>query len=98
MLDDPVVALDARRPVLRPLPHVAILRGPPLTQLFDEDYGEEEEVEARGEHTVAETFSECFAAVWMAAPLVFLYPVFHAPYFTLKRTTNLQTPAFLSGS
>lgn len=58
VLDEPVEALDSRRPIFRPLPHVAVLRDE-LTQLFDEDYlEEEEEAEARGEHTLSEKFSK----------------------------------------
>uniref|UniRef100_A0A8B9VAV0 Multiple EGF like domains 6 n=1 Tax=Anas zonorhyncha TaxID=75864 RepID=A0A8B9VAV0_9AVES len=49
-------ALDAQHPVIRPIPHVAILRDE-FTQLFNEDYEEEdEEMEARGEHTLSEKF------------------------------------------
>lgn len=55
-IDDPVEALDAQHPVIRPIPHVAILRDE-FTQLFNEDYEEEdEEMEARGEHTLSEKF------------------------------------------
>uniref|UniRef100_A0A8D2M6L8 Multiple EGF-like-domains 6 n=1 Tax=Zonotrichia albicollis TaxID=44394 RepID=A0A8D2M6L8_ZONAL len=56
-LEDTVEALDGRRPVIRPIPHVAILRDE-LTQLFSHDYEEEEEeeLEARGEHTLSEKF------------------------------------------
>lgn len=60
-LNEPVEALDGRRPVVRPLPHVAVLRDE-FTQLFDDEYDEEEEeAEARGEHTLTEKFSEYFA-------------------------------------
>nr|XP_009935964.1 PREDICTED: multiple epidermal growth factor-like domains protein 6 [Opisthocomus hoazin] len=55
-IEDPVEALDARHPVIRPIPHVAILRDE-FTQLFNDDYEEEEEeMEARGEHTLSEKF------------------------------------------
>uniref|UniRef100_U3K4R9 Uncharacterized protein n=1 Tax=Ficedula albicollis TaxID=59894 RepID=U3K4R9_FICAL len=60
--EDTVEALDGRRPVVRPVPHVAILRDQ-LTQLFQGDYeDEEEEMEARGEHTLSEKFGGHFAA------------------------------------
>lgn len=56
-------ALDARRPVIRPIPHVAILRDE-FTQLFSDDYEEEEEeMEARGEHTLSEKFGGHLAAL-----------------------------------
>lgn len=56
-------ALDGRRPVIRPIPHVAILRDE-FTQLFNDDYEEEEEeMEARGEHTLSEKFGGHFAAL-----------------------------------
>lgn len=56
-------ALDGRRPVIRPIPHVAILRDE-FTQLFNDDYEEEEEeMEARGEHTLSEKFGGRFAAL-----------------------------------
>lgn len=56
-------ALDARHPVIRPIPHVAILRDE-FTQLFSDDYEEEEEeMEARGEHTLSEKFGGHFAAL-----------------------------------
>lgn len=62
-LEHPVEALDGRRPVIRPIPHVAILRDE-FTQLFNDDYEEEdEEMEARGEHTLSEKFGGHFAAV-----------------------------------
>lgn len=55
-------ALDGRRPVIRPIPHVAILRDE-FTQLFNDDYEEEEEeLEARGEHTLSEKFGGHSAA------------------------------------
>lgn len=58
MLEDPVEALDGRRPVIRPLPHEAVLRED-FAQLFEEEYDEEdEEAEARGEHTLSEKFSK----------------------------------------
>lgn len=60
-------ALDGRRPVIRPIPHVAILRDD-FTQLFNDDYEEEdEEMEARGEHTLSEKFGGHFAAAWYMA-------------------------------
>lgn len=62
-LEDPVEALDGRRPVIRPIPHVAILRDE-FTQLFNDDFEEEEEeMEARGEHTLSEKFGGHFAAL-----------------------------------
>lgn len=62
-LEDTVEALDGRRPVTLPIPHVAILRDE-LTQLFNDDYEEEEEeVEARGEHTLSEKFGGHLAAL-----------------------------------
>lgn len=61
-IEDPVEALDGQRPVIRPIPHVAILRDE-FTQLFNDDYEEEEEVEARGEHTLSEKFGGHFAAL-----------------------------------
>uniref|UniRef100_A0A663LWL9 Multiple EGF like domains 6 n=1 Tax=Athene cunicularia TaxID=194338 RepID=A0A663LWL9_ATHCN len=55
-IEGPVEALDGQRPVIRPIPHVAILRDE-FTQLFSDDYEEEEEeMEARGEHTLSEKF------------------------------------------
>lgn len=61
-IEDPVEALDGRHPVIRPIPHVAILRDE-FTQLFNDDYEEEEEeMEARGEHTLSEKFGGHFAA------------------------------------
>lgn len=61
-IEDTVEALDGRRPVIRPIPHVAILRDE-FTQLFNDDYEEEEEeMEARGEHTLSEKFGGHFAA------------------------------------
>lgn len=60
-VEDSVEALDARRPIIRPIPHVAILQDE-LTQLFSDDYEEEEEMEARGEHTLSETFGGHFVA------------------------------------
>uniref|UniRef100_A0A5F8HE18 EGF like domain multiple 6 n=1 Tax=Monodelphis domestica TaxID=13616 RepID=A0A5F8HE18_MONDO len=50
-------ALDGRQPFVRPIPHIAVLRDE-LTQLFEEEYeaGDEEEMEARGEHTLSEKF------------------------------------------
>lgn len=61
-IEDTVEALDGRRPVIRPIPHVAILRDE-FTQLFTDDYeDEEEEMEARGEHTLTEKFGGHFAA------------------------------------
>ena len=62
-IEEPVEALDGRRPVIRPIPHVAILRDE-FTQLFNDDYEEEEEeMEARGEHTLSEKFGGRFAAL-----------------------------------
>lgn len=62
-LEDPVEALDSRRPVIHPIPHVAILRDE-FTQLFNDDYEEEEEeMEARGEHTLSEKFGGHFTAL-----------------------------------
>jgi len=62
-IEDPVEALDARHPVIRPIPHVAILRDE-FTQLFNDDYEEEEEeMEARGEHTLSEKFGGHSAAL-----------------------------------
>lgn len=72
-VENSVEALDARRPIMRPIPHVAILRDE-LTQLFSNDYEEEEEeeMEARGEHTLSETFGGCFlAAVLLLGSLQF---------------------------
>lgn len=62
-IEHPVEALDGQRPVIRPIPHVAILRDE-FTQLFNDDYDEEEEeMEARGEHTLSEKFGGHFAAL-----------------------------------
>lgn len=55
-LGDSIEVLDGQRLIMYPLPHVAVLRDE-LTQLFEEDYEyEEEEMEARGEHTLSEKF------------------------------------------
>lgn len=57
-LEESVVDLDGRLPFVRPLPHIAVLRDE-LPQLFQDDYGAEEEAaaaELRGEHTLTEKF------------------------------------------
>lgn len=59
-LEESVVDLDGRLPFVRPLPHIAVLRDE-LPQLFQDDYGAEEEAaaaELRGEHTLTEKFGE----------------------------------------
>ncbi|KAG8505462.1 Multiple epidermal growth factor-like domains protein 6 [Galemys pyrenaicus] len=57
-LELPQLDLDGELPLVRALPHVTVLRDE-LPPLFQEDYvgaEEEEEAEARGEHTVQEKF------------------------------------------
>ncbi|KAL7978602.1 hypothetical protein Chor_005584 [Crotalus horridus] len=56
-LEEPTEAVDGRRPVIRPLPHVALFQEE-LSRVFEEDYEDEEGegAEARGEHTISETF------------------------------------------
>lgn len=58
-LEESVVDLDGQLPFVRPLPHIAVLRDE-LPQLFQDDYGAEEEAaaELRGEHTLTEKFGE----------------------------------------
>lgn len=59
--------LDGQLPVVRPLPHVAMLQDD-LPHLFQDDYigaqEEEEAAEARGEHTLMEKFGERWAQPW----------------------------------
>ena len=60
-LEESVVDLDGQLPFVRPLPHIAVLRDE-LPQLFQDDYGAEEEAaELRGEHTLTEKFGEAWA-------------------------------------
>lgn len=60
-LEESVVDLDGQLPFVRPLPHIAVLRDE-FPQLFQDDYGAEEEeeeaAELRGEHTLTEKFGE----------------------------------------
>lgn len=62
------VGLDGHLPLVRPLPHVAVLQDE-LPHLFRDDYvgaeedEEVEEAEARGEHTLEEKFGE-----WQVCP------------------------------
>lgn len=59
VLEESVVDLDGQLPFVRPLPHIAVLRDE-LPQLFQDDYGAEDEAaaELRGEHTLTEKFGE----------------------------------------
>ena len=63
-LEMPEVDPDGRLPFARPLPHVSVLQDT-LSHLFQDDYvgAEEEEAEARGEHTLEETFGEQWALI-----------------------------------
>lgn len=82
-------ALDGRRPLIRPIPHVAILRDE-FTQLFNDDYEEEEEeeMEARGEHTLSEKFGGHFAAVVTAMLCLELCRNSHAGWVYLMNTSS----------
>lgn len=85
-------ALDGRRPVIRPIPHVAILRDE-FTQLFNDDYEEEEEeMEARGEHTLSEKFGGHFAAAVSAVLCLELFR--NSCWVCLANTQDLSS-AFL---
>ncbi|XP_012589978.1 PREDICTED: multiple epidermal growth factor-like domains protein 6 [Condylura cristata] len=59
VLELPQWGLDGQLPLVRALPHIAVLRDE-LHPLFQDDYvgAEEEEAEARGEHTLEEKFGE----------------------------------------
>lgn len=84
-------ALDARRPVIRPIPHVAILRDE-FTQLFSDDYEEEEEeMEARGEHTLSEKFGRHLAALVNGILRLEVFRINHAcwVYLCLSVPTRL---------
>lgn len=61
-LEMPELDLDSQLPLVRHLPHIAVLRDE-LPHRFQDDYvgAEEEEAEARGEHTLAEKFGEKWA-------------------------------------
>ena len=63
-LEVPEVGLDGHLPLVRPLPHVAVLQDE-LPHLFQDDHvgaeAEEEEEELRGEHTLEEKFGERWA-------------------------------------
>lgn len=58
-LELPELVLDGHLPLGRPPLHVAVLQDE-LPHLFQDDYvgAEEEEAEARGEHTVQEKYGE----------------------------------------
>lgn len=95
-------ALDGRRPVIRPIPHVAILRDE-FTQLFNDDYEEEEEeMEARGEHTLSEKFGGHFAAAVSATLCLELFRNNHAGWVYLFgehiRRVLSAFPAFSSAA
>lgn len=95
-------ALDGRRPVIRPIPHVAILRDE-FTQLFNDDYEEEEEeMEARGEHTLSEKFGGHFAAAVSAMLCLELFRNNHAGWVYLfgehTRRVLSAFPAFSSAA
>lgn len=82
-------ALDGRRPLIRPIPHVAILRDE-FTQLFNDDYEEEEEeMEARGEHTLSEKFGGHFAAAVGAMLCLELFRSNRAGWVYLMNTADV---------
>lgn len=93
MLEESIEALDGHRLIIRPLPHVAILRDE-LTQLFDDEYDEEEEeAEARGEHTLSEKFSKRFAAAQgdkRLPSVVFLAWILHPCNHQTSSSSNLS--------